>query len=118
MMRILLADWPRTLYTFSSDFLNYISSFKTPAKKIAETLNGLEKGHPADVFQLLGPAEYQRQYLTSSCIAGKYQPQQSAFRRKVKAEKLRANLYNSANATLDDLTIFPLLSDFVLATGT
>ncbi|KAG0141309.1 hypothetical protein CROQUDRAFT_664040 [Cronartium quercuum f. sp. fusiforme G11] len=38
-----------------------------------------------------------------------------SFRRKVKEEKVKTNLY-SANAILDDPAVFPLLAESVLVT--
>ncbi|KAG0150680.1 hypothetical protein CROQUDRAFT_651890, partial [Cronartium quercuum f. sp. fusiforme G11] len=38
-----------------------------------------------------------------------------SFRRQVKEEKLKTNLY-SANAILNDPAVFPLLAEYVLAT--
>ncbi|KAG0147019.1 hypothetical protein CROQUDRAFT_106762 [Cronartium quercuum f. sp. fusiforme G11] len=149
----------------SSDSPNYISSFKTPAKKIADALNGLKKGHAAAVFQLrtghyplnsylhrlkywgcdvggthnrlmwnlliLRPTRHvpvgaavvprvdpvpgpQHQEVTDEIYTAEIVGYQR--RKKVKAEKLRTNLYN-ANALLDDPAVFPLLTEFVLATG-
>ncbi|KAG0146090.1 hypothetical protein CROQUDRAFT_657887 [Cronartium quercuum f. sp. fusiforme G11] len=118
----------------SSEFPSHKSEFKTPAKKIADALNGLEKGQVAAIFQLRtghGPlnaylhrvkqstTKYFRGCGVPDTIAHflpycrKSRIQRRDFRLKVKGEELRTKL-NSVNAILDDPKVFPRLAQFVL----
>ncbi|KAG0142372.1 hypothetical protein CROQUDRAFT_97597 [Cronartium quercuum f. sp. fusiforme G11] len=133
---LLQATW-QALRIPSSDFPKHVPSFKTPAEKIADALNDLEKGRAATIFQLRTghcPLNDYRQRFKKSPMkycrtcgvpenvphfllyCRNYRPQRAAFRKRVKAEKLRTNLF-AANAMLDDPMVFPFLADFVLETG-
>ncbi|KAG0144786.1 hypothetical protein CROQUDRAFT_94576 [Cronartium quercuum f. sp. fusiforme G11] len=133
---LLQATW-KSLSCSSSDFPTHISTFKTPAKLIADAFNRLEKGHAAAIFQLRTGHCPLNDYLhrfkrsmTRQCrgcgvpetvphfllYCGKYRRQRAIFRQKVKEEKIKVKLH-SANRVLDTPTLFPSLVEFILATG-
>ncbi|KAG0141439.1 hypothetical protein CROQUDRAFT_51678, partial [Cronartium quercuum f. sp. fusiforme G11] len=121
----------------SSDFISHKQNLTTPAKKIADALNGLEKGQAAAIFQLHSGHCPLNVYLhhfkkatskyCSFCgvpetvahfllYCRRFQTQQRTFRMKVKAQKLKINLYN-VNNLLNDPRIFLDLAQYVLNTG-
>ncbi|KAG0146907.1 hypothetical protein CROQUDRAFT_656704 [Cronartium quercuum f. sp. fusiforme G11] len=133
---MLQATW-ETLSIPSSESPSHNSLFKTPAKRIAEALNGLEKGQVSAIFQLRtghcplnanlyrfkkSPTKLCRGCGVSETVAHfilyctKYRFQRRNFRLKVKAEKLRTNL-KYVNVLLDDPKVFPYLAQFLLETG-
>ncbi|KAG0143305.1 hypothetical protein CROQUDRAFT_678951 [Cronartium quercuum f. sp. fusiforme G11] len=121
----------------SSDFISHKQNLTTPAKKIADALNGLEKGQAAAIFQLHSGHCPLNVYLhhfkkatskyCSFCGVPEtvahfllycrwFRMQQRTFRMKVKAQKLKINLYN-VNDLLDDPRIFLDLAQYVLDTS-
>ncbi|KAG0139421.1 hypothetical protein CROQUDRAFT_666509 [Cronartium quercuum f. sp. fusiforme G11] len=136
LTNLLQSTWT-LLSLSSSDFPNHTRTFKTAAKKIADALNGLEKGHAAAIFQLRtghcplnsylhrfkrAPSKYCRTCGVPETVphfllyCRRYRSQRANFRKRIREEKIKVNLYN-ANAVLDEPATFPLLAEFVLDTG-
>ncbi|KAG0152427.1 hypothetical protein CROQUDRAFT_17701, partial [Cronartium quercuum f. sp. fusiforme G11] len=136
LANLLQESW-KMLSIPSSEFLSHNPLFKTPAKKMADALNNLEKGQAAAIFQLQTGHCLLNAYLyrfkkspTKLCrgcgvpetvahfilYCTRYQTQRRKFRAKVKAEKLRIN-FNKVDSILDDPSVLPFLAQFVLETG-